>query len=49
MRKKVIMHSKEVLKRLAHEGFEKVNQKGSHMKLRHPDGRIVIVPHPKQD
>ncbi len=43
------MHSREVLKRLAQEGFEKVSQKGSHIKLRHPDGRMVVVPHPKQD
>ncbi|MCR5563154.1 MAG: type II toxin-antitoxin system HicA family toxin [Desulfovibrio sp.] len=43
------MQSREVLKKLAREGFEKVSQKGSHIKLRHPDGRMVIVPHPKQD
>ena len=43
------MHSREVLTKLTQEGFEKVSQKGSHIKLRHPDGRMVIVPHPKQD
>lgn len=43
------MHSRDVLQRLAAEGFVKVSQKGSHIKLRHPDGRLVIVPHPKQD
>ena len=37
------------MKKLARAGFTKVSQKGSHIKLRHPDGRMVIVPHPKQD
>nr|DAF89886.1 MAG TPA: putative RNA binding protein [Siphoviridae sp. ctwHj1] len=43
------MNSREVLKRLEKEGFVRVSQRGSHMKLRHEDGRIVIVPHPKKD
>lgn len=46
---KGFMHSKEVLQKLAQEGFTKVSQKGSHIKMRHPDGRTVIVPHPKKD
>lgn len=25
-------------------GFERVDQSGSHLKLRHPDGRVTIVP-----
>ncbi|MBO4336269.1 MAG: type II toxin-antitoxin system HicA family toxin [Desulfovibrio sp.] len=29
--------------------FEKVSQKGSHITLRHPDGRMVIILNPKQE
>ena len=29
---------------LKRAGFEAVSQKGSHLKLRHADGRVVIVP-----
>lgn len=43
------MQSREVLQRLTEEGFIRVSQKGSHIKLRHPDGRTTIVPHPKKD
>lgn len=43
------MNSREVLKRLEKEGFVRVSQRGSHMKLRHEDRRVVIVPHPKKD
>ena len=43
------MSSKEVLKRLRQEGFVKVSQKGSHVKMRHPDGRTTVVPDPKKD
>lgn len=35
---------KEVVKALEAAGFEHRATKGSHAKLRHPDGRIVIVP-----
>ncbi|MEM1059143.1 MAG: type II toxin-antitoxin system HicA family toxin [Verrucomicrobiota bacterium] len=31
--------SKEVVRKLARIGFEKVRQKGSHLVLRHEDGR----------
>ncbi len=41
--------SKAIVSILEKEGFEKVSQKGSHVKMKHPDGRIVIVPHPKKD
>jgi predicted RNA binding protein YcfA (HicA-like mRNA interferase family) len=29
---------------LVRGGFTVISQKGSHLKLRHPDGRVVIVP-----
>jgi predicted RNA binding protein YcfA (HicA-like mRNA interferase family) len=34
----------QVKKALERAGFVKVSQKGSHVKLKHADGRIVIVP-----
>ncbi|HYV46004.1 MAG TPA: type II toxin-antitoxin system HicA family toxin [Myxococcaceae bacterium] len=34
----------DVCRALEHAGFAEVSQKGSHLKLRHPDGRVVIVP-----
>lgn len=43
------MNSAELLKRLEEAGFVVVSIRGSHHKLRHPDGRTTIVPHPKKD
>jgi predicted RNA binding protein YcfA (HicA-like mRNA interferase family) len=34
----------DVKKALEKAGFELAGQKGSHVKLKHSDGRIVIVP-----
>ena len=34
----------EVVQALERAGFAGVSQRGSHRKLRHPDGRVVIVP-----
>jgi predicted RNA binding protein YcfA (HicA-like mRNA interferase family) len=33
----------EVIKALRKIGFEKVRQKGSHVRLKHPDKRIVTI------
>ena len=42
--------SKEMLKLLKKNGFEKVNQNGSHIKLRNEDtGITVIVPYHSKD
>lgn len=38
------MSGPELITVLAIIGFVQVSQKGSHVKLRHPDGRIAIVP-----
>lgn len=35
---------RELLKILERLGFEKVHQKGSHVRMRHPDGRRTSVP-----
>jgi predicted RNA binding protein YcfA (HicA-like mRNA interferase family) len=34
---------REVLAKLKHAGFEEVRQTGSHLFLRHPDGRMTFV------
>jgi predicted RNA binding protein YcfA (HicA-like mRNA interferase family) len=36
--------SKQLVKVLKAHGFEKVRQTGSHLYLRHPDGRWTTVP-----
>lgn len=43
------MTSREVISKLEEAGFEMVSKRGSHQKMRHPDGRMAIVPHPKKD
>lgn len=45
-----IVSSRELIAALEKAGFESVRQKGSHLRLRHPDGRTVTIPvHPGQD
>jgi predicted RNA binding protein YcfA (HicA-like mRNA interferase family) len=34
----------DVKRALQHAGFTVASQKGSHLKMRHPDGRVVIIP-----
>jgi len=42
--------AKKLLKVLSRMGFQTVRQKGSHIRLVHPDGRRVTVPiHPNQE
>lgn len=42
--------ARRVIKALQKLGFEVVGQRGSHVKLRHDDGRMVVVPdHGGQD
>jgi len=44
------LKSGEVLSALRRAGFERGRQKGSHLRLRHADGRVVTVPeHGVQD
>jgi len=44
------MNSRELLKRLADDGWYEVATRGSHVQLKHPTkkGRVT-VPHPKKD
>ena len=44
------LRPEEVLRALKRAGFEKIRQRGSHVRLRHPDGRVVTVPiHPGKE
>jgi len=44
------LSSREILRRLNSEGWYSVHQNGSHLKLRHPTRRgMVVVPHPRKD
>ncbi len=39
------MKAKEMIRLLQNNGFKTISQNGSHVKLRHDDGRQVIVPY----
>jgi predicted RNA binding protein YcfA (HicA-like mRNA interferase family) len=40
----VLLPAKKVVKALEKIGFEQIRQRGSHLFLRHPDGRTTIIP-----
>lgn len=44
MTKVPVLKAPEVIRALRRAGFEVIRQKGSHMRLRHSDGRVVTVP-----
>lgn len=45
---RMLLNSREIVRRLQAEGFELVSVRGSHHKFR--KGRIVVVvPHPRKD
>lgn len=39
------MKAKEMIRLLQNNGFKTISQNGSHVKLRHDDGRQVIIPY----
>jgi len=39
-----VLSGKDVIKALSKTGFIPVRQRGSHVFLRHPDGRTTVVP-----
>jgi predicted RNA binding protein YcfA (HicA-like mRNA interferase family) len=42
--------AKRIIKLLTKIGFEVVRQRGSHVILKHPDGRVTVVPvHSRED
>ena len=50
MPKLPILSGRKVIRALEQIGFEVVRQKGSHVRLKHEDGRVVTVPvHAGQD
>lgn len=44
------VEAERVIKALAKMGFQSVRQKGSHLIMKHPDGRRTVVPvHPGEE
>lgn len=43
-RKLPVLSGRDVIKALVKLGFKPVRQRGSHVFLRHPDGRRTVVP-----
>lgn len=44
MSKLPVLKPTELVRLLERLGFERIRQKGSHLYLRHPDGRATVVP-----
>jgi len=40
-----LMSGKEVISALRRMGFFEAHRKGSHVKMSHPDGRIIVFPY----
>ena len=50
MSKLPVLKPREVVRVLHRLGFKSIRQKGSHLFLRHPDGRTTVVPmHQSED
>ena len=50
MAKLPVLKSRELISALQNAEFSVIRQKGSHARLKHPDGRVVTVPiHAGQD
>lgn len=47
MPKLPVVSGKELIRVFTKMGFIFVSQRGSHIKMKHPDGRIVIIPNHK--
>ena len=45
-----MLKAKDIIEALKNKGFQTVRQKGSHVRLRHQDGRVTTIPiHSGQD
>jgi len=44
MAKLVLISGKKLCKIVEKIGFEKIGQTGSHIRYRHPDGRLTVIP-----
>jgi predicted RNA binding protein YcfA (HicA-like mRNA interferase family) len=40
-----LLSGRQVVAALERLGFIEAHRKGSHVKMRHPDGRIIVFPH----
>lgn len=40
-----LLSGREVLAALKRMGFQEVQRKGSHVKMKHPDGRKIVFPY----
>jgi predicted RNA binding protein YcfA (HicA-like mRNA interferase family) len=50
MSKLPVLKAQELIRILESTGFEVIRQKGSHVRMKHPDNRLVTIPvHPGQD
>ena len=46
----LLTNSRDIVRRLAADGFVLVSSRGSHHKYRHAaSGRTVVLPHPRKD
>ena len=39
-----VLSGKQVLAALTRLGFAEIHRKGSHVKMKHPDGRVIVFP-----
>jgi predicted RNA binding protein YcfA (HicA-like mRNA interferase family) len=44
MAKLPVLRADELIRALERAGFQIIRQKGSHVRMKHPDGRVVTVP-----
>jgi len=45
-----ILKGQQLIRALERAGFEALRQRGSHLRMRHPNGRVVTIPlHAGQD
>lgn len=40
-----LLSGRQVLSTLKRMGFTEVHRKGSHVKMKHPDGRVIVFPY----
>ncbi|HHH39131.1 MAG TPA: addiction module toxin, HicA family, partial [Sedimenticola sp.] len=44
MRRLPVLKPQQVIRALENAGFRVVRRKGSHVRIRHPDGRVTTIP-----
>jgi predicted RNA binding protein YcfA (HicA-like mRNA interferase family) len=40
-----LLSGKQVINTLKRMGFEEIHRKGSHVKMKHADGRVIVFPY----